>query len=392
VLPDDLSLSQIERVFQLGNSTLHLSAGIIRKSPGAIEGLLFTVTDATELISAQKTSRLRQTLIEILQSKEAFQTFLEETSASLKSCREALGLKMMKRVRRELHTIKGNAFAFGLEDLGNLIHKIESLDAVGSREFERIEQQLIQFLTEHEGILGLVWGTHSAQHVSVLHSQLRKIQALSNSLPPSPQCQELCNELEMLDWKPFGSLMGPLKNYGAQLAQRLGKSAKIEVTGENIRVDSQRIAKIVAAMIHPLRNALDHGIETPDERGTKPTVGSIFIGLEETADAWTLSLKDDGRGVDVDAVATKAIAKGLLDEHILKKLTPQKKLELVFSGEISTADIVSDVSGRGVGVAAYRDSVLRCGGQLQLLNTPGQGFEVVATIPKKPSQAMKKAS
>ena len=145
-------------------------------------------------------------------------------------------------------------------------------------------------------------------------------------------------------------------------------------------------------MVHPLRNAIDHGIEIAQERGSKAIFGCITLAAQCSADQWILSIKDDGKGVDLDAVCERALDKGLIDAESLAKFDAQKKLELVLSGEISTAQKISGISGRGVGVAAYRDAVLNAGGKLELINNPGQGFEVRATLPRASSVTLKLAS
>ena len=151
----------------------------------------------------------------------------------------------------------------------------------------------------------------------------------------------------------------------------MGKNVKVIIENENMLIDRNVVAKVISAMVHPLRNAIDHGIEIAQERGSKAIFGCITLAAQCSADQWILSLKDDGKGVDLDAVCERALDKGLIDAASLAKFDAQKKLELVLSGEISTAQKISEISGRGVGVAAYRDAVLNAGGKLELINNPG---------------------
>ena len=132
-----------------------------------------------------------------------------------------------------------------------------------------------------------------------------------------------------------------------------------------------------------MRNSLDHGLETPEQRRAagKPAQGQLRISARQEADRVVIEISDDGRGIDPEVIKFKAYEKGLIDEATLERITPQEAVNLVFMAGFSTAEAVSDLSGRGVGMDVVRTAIERVSGSLALDSVKGRGTTIRLSLP-----------
>lgn len=166
------------------------------------------------------------------------------------------------------------------------------------------------------------------------------------------------------------------------IANSSGKKVSIHIEGEDIPIDKSYVDMLDAPFVHMVRNAVDHGIEPEEERiaAGKEPVGAIRITLKETKKEIELSIEDDGRGLDYDAIAIKAQAMGLIapgetpDEAVVK--------EFLFMSGLSTAKEVTDISGRGVGMDVVRKSIESAGGKIRIESIQGKGSTFVISLPR----------
>lgn len=167
------------------------------------------------------------------------------------------------------------------------------------------------------------------------------------------------------------------------IAHRLGKEVELVLQGENTEADKNVIEALADPLVHIVRNALDHGLESPEKRlaAGKPACGRLLIAAFQEADRVVIEVSDDGRGIDPAAIRRKAYANGLIDEAALERLGDQESVNLVFLPGFSTAEQVSDLSGRGVGMDAVRSAIDRLGGTVSLASTPGQGTRLRLSLP-----------
>src|SRR5581483_10811163 len=136
-------------------------------------------------------------------------------------------------------------------------------------------------------------------------------------------------------------------------------------------------------LVHLVRNALDHGLESPDEREAagKPRTGKVQIAARHAGGSVVIEVRDDGRGIDPKAVARKAAEKGLIDADSAEQMDMRGAVELLFTAGFSTAETTSDISGRGVGMDAVRAKIRELGGEVTLDSKPGFGTLAQIRLP-----------
>lgn len=165
------------------------------------------------------------------------------------------------------------------------------------------------------------------------------------------------------------------------LSTKLGKQIELEMSGENTEVDKTVIEKIGDPLVHLVRNSLDHGIEMPEERAAagKPETGTIELKASHKGGNIVIEIIDDGKGLDRDRIFDKAVDRGLVSED--DHLTDQQIYELIFMPGFSTADEISDVSGRGVGMDVVRRNINELGGSIEIDSRLGEGTSITIRLP-----------
>ncbi len=170
------------------------------------------------------------------------------------------------------------------------------------------------------------------------------------------------------------------------LARELGKSAAVRFELPAIEVTSEVLAAVDAVVLHLVRNAIDHGIETPDARTAagKPAVGTIRIGARLDDSELELTVSDDGRGIDFAKVRASALARGLVDAPTADRLEPARWIDIMCSPGFTTRDAASEISGRGVGLDAVRAAANELGGEVTANSRDGVGmtWHVTFTVPQ----------
>ena len=168
------------------------------------------------------------------------------------------------------------------------------------------------------------------------------------------------------------------------LAREQGKEIELEVIGKEIELDRALIEKLPDPLVHIIRNAVDHGIETPEERkqaGKNPT-GQVLIEASRERDMVLLEIRDDGRGIDPDIVKKKAIEKGLLDPAKAAEQTYEQIMNLIFMPGFSTSEKVGMTSGRGVGMDVVKTVIEGMSGMVSLASEPGKGTTITLHLPQ----------
>jgi two-component system chemotaxis sensor kinase CheA len=182
---------------------------------------------------------------------------------------------------------------------------------------------------------------------------------------------------------PVGTAFQRFPRLVRDISRKLGKQVTLELQGEETEADKNVVADLSDPLIHLVRNALDHGIENPEEReeAGKPAMGYIRIKAHQQEDRVLIEINDDGRGMDPEVLKRKAYEKNIISEETLDRLTDHDALQLIFAPGFSTAETISDLSGRGVGMDVVRTAVQRAGGEIGLESRLGLGTTVRLSLP-----------
>lgn len=180
---------------------------------------------------------------------------------------------------------------------------------------------------------------------------------------------------------PIGTTFSKFKRLVRDLSNELGKDIELKTSGAETELDKTVIEKLNDPMVHLIRNSLDHGIEPPDVRvaAGKPKTGTVFLAAAHSGDSVEITIRDDGKGLDRDAIFAKGVEKGLISADA--KLSDNEIFNLIFAPGFSTAKVVSNVSGRGVGMDVVKKAIDALRGSIAIDSQPGVGSTISIRIP-----------
>ena len=167
------------------------------------------------------------------------------------------------------------------------------------------------------------------------------------------------------------------------VAHTLRKEVQLVIRGEDTELDKTMVELIADPLVHLVRNSLDHGIELPEvrERSGKPRQGTIRLEASQEGDQIVISISDDGAGINADHVGQKAVEMGLVTAERLRLLSPREILDLIFLPGFSTAEKITDLSGRGVGLDVVRSNLKKLNGSVDIVSRPGAGTTMLLRLP-----------
>jgi two-component system chemotaxis sensor kinase CheA len=183
---------------------------------------------------------------------------------------------------------------------------------------------------------------------------------------------------------PFSSLLEIFPKMVRDLSRSLGKEVEFLIRGNDVEIDKRILEELKTPLIHLIRNSLDHGIETPEVRAgyEKSSRGTIIITVSQTSGSSVeILISDDGGGIDCRKVTAAAVKKGFLSSEAAEKLDEQAALALIFQSEVSTSPIVTDISGRGLGMAIVREKIEKLGGQIAVETHLHEGTSFRIVVP-----------
>ena len=194
---------------------------------------------------------------------------------------------------------------------------------------------------------------------------------------------ELQNEVMSMRMTPMAFVFRRFPRMVRDLAKRFGKKVQFIVEGEETEIDRSILDKLGDPLVHLLRNAIDHGIETPEERKAagKPEEGHLWLRAYAEGNYVFIEVEDDGRGIDPEKVKQKAIEKGVISAEDAENLTKREIYELLFKPGFSTAEKVTDVSGRGVGLDVVKAVIEQLGGSIEIQSELGKGTKFILRLP-----------
>lgn len=389
-----------------------------------IEKMMVTVRDVTEVRKLFAEAEEQRAELEIIgeiltvsQDKfEDFSTsstdFIDESMTLLES-EEKKSEKVIEALFRNLHTVKGNARTLGFVRLTQIVHETEQ-DYMDLRKdlslewnprklkdqlkcSEKLLNEYIRINTNKLGRKGPGRRGAVEKYMMIPQEQidlkLKKIEDIENNPDASclPLLQEFKEAFTMLGTSSFEDVLGSILQSLPELASDLGKETPlVEINPNRIFCKNQIVGLIQNTLMHLFRNSLDHGIESSEERSAqgKSREGHIALDLSQSNDHVLMRLKDDGAGLNLSKLRDKALAEGVIDDS--SELSPIELANLIFMSGLSTAEQVTEVSGRGVGMDAVKNFLQREKGDIEIQLLEDQAFqngnvpfEILISLPEK---------
>jgi ligand-binding sensor domain-containing protein/signal transduction histidine kinase len=388
-----LKLELLAREFVLGERVVQVAYKWLEQS-GAVMLVLSDITETRALSAAVERERTRMEMI-VLALKESrefldlaadFRAFLREELVGLIERRADPAVDI--DLRRKLHTFKGLLGQFHFFHSPGALHEAEQLladqpDADGTAVAGKLRRALNLDLVSISDVLGADFLAGGGR-ISLTAEQITEMKILAAEAlvlrPDSLSLARLVRTLEDLSALDVKAALALHSRGALSLADRLGKVLQpVTISGDAVKLPEDRYAPFFRSLVHVFRNAVDHGIETPDERAEldKPEEGSITAQIKAREAVLTLTIADDGRGIDREALANKWLRSGG-DPAQAASMTLD---DLVFADGLSSRDDATDLSGRGVGMAAVKDELVKLGGSVKLFSEVGRGTTLVFDLP-----------
>jgi two-component system, chemotaxis family, sensor kinase CheA len=205
-------------------------------------------------------------------------------------------------------------------------------------------------------------------------------QAMQNLTRTSHALQAMVMQVRMI---PVEAVFLRFPRLVRDLSTKFGKHVELELVGKDTELDRTVVDALGDPLVHLIRNSLDHGLEGPQERvaAGKPATGTLSLSARHAGGNVVIEVRDDGRGIDPDKVAKKAAERGIIPADAVETTDTAKAIELLFHPGFSTAEVTSDISGRGVGMDAVRTTIRELGGEVLMTSEPGQGTAAQIRLP-----------
>ena len=374
ILPFEVSVDQLPRLVQRGERHLELDLRAVYEQD-RLDAVLVVVSDVTERIGALRAERAareeQKVIANLLRDRRGFQRSIEEIQALIETAEEAADAAELKR---PLHTIKGNAAVLGFAALAERTHALEDeLESEGQLTAEALTgletcfRDSLRRIQEHL--------EHARDRIEVDPGDYRK---LVEHLHRRADYDEIVTLVEKWQLEPIANIFTQLGGHARRLAEQLGKRVEVVIEANHLRVANEGFRAFCGSLVHAVRNAVDHGIETPEARAAagKPEVATLRLGAStDGSGSLLISVADDGAGVDVERVRERGQARGLTVG------TRSQVLEALFVEGVTTRNDVSELSGRGVGTSAIRAACRELGGDASIRSESGRGTELRCVLP-----------
>jgi chemotaxis protein histidine kinase CheA len=272
---------------------------------------------------------------------------------------------------------EGAGWRVSSRQVTTLMREVERLREVRLRQEERArELDRVVTLLARQGLLA-----ETAEARTLLAGVGRAMK--SDGEETADVVDALEEGLKAITTRPVRTILEPLQRMARDLSRQLGKEARLSVVGAEVSLDRRLLEKLNGALVHLLRNAVDHGLETPAEREKtgKHHEGALTLRIEQQGNLLFLESSDDGRGIDVKGVRQAAESRGVAAPEELARMNDNQIRDLIFRPGFSTRNDVTDTSGRGVGLDAVRAAVETLQGRIEVASTLGQGTRFVLTLP-----------
>lgn len=366
IFPFEASAGQFPATYERDGRSFAFSVSPVRTPTGALERIIFTLRDVTEETRLRRASLEARDLFQFLEREreqpDEARAFVKETRSELAGLHEELPI-----LKRRLHTVKGTSAVFGLQSFAEQVHVAETSVEEAGKLLPDVEGELRTSWNAFEGRVRPMLGEHDDETVTMPRSALAPLSALL----------ERHGEVEGASWvrgltlSELSGRLNVLRLQAEASARKLGKSVEVDVRCAPLRMEMREYGPFFRSLVHVVRNAVDHGLEPTEARRSagKSETGHLTLEVAEAPSGITVMVADDGRGVDFGRVAARAA------ERKLPHATHDDLVAAIFADGFSTRDEVTELSGRGVGLAAVWAECKRLGGRVEVVVQQGTQFK-----------------
>ncbi|MEG6586096.1 ATP-binding protein [Dendrosporobacter sp. 1207_IL3150] len=385
---------------------------IINRSGSDRKEILLILTDITERREMERQIQdEKNVLAMVVQTVTHYQQFIKSTHEYKAFCEEELpsileaditAAEKLSTIFRHIHTWKGTFGQLGLDRLATKLHNLENdlanIRSNGTSEVcdedlrncfcQCLSSSMYLWLNEELQILKGILGEGffvKEDTVIVESSKLKQLEEKVKRLLSPCQASQLITDLRRLRYKPFRELLKMYPDYVINIANNQGKDVHLfDITGSECLVEPEKYSNFAKVLTHVFRNAVAHGLETPDERfeANKDIKGRIECVIDETDDCIVVTISDDGRGIDAEHIRDIAVAKGVCCQIEADKLSKEEAVGMIFADGFSSAASASDLAGRGVGLNAVHEEVEKLKGYIKVESDIGSGTTFTFVLPK----------
>lgn len=371
----------------------------IRREGEAITDVVVVATDKTTehqtQIALEIERQFAAMIVKYMKNKDQFLQFLASVRQSLNAlstlAMQAMGNGAIDESFRVLHTLEGEAGTFSLRELRLLSRAAqavlepykgtaglpESAKPAYLASLDAISKHFDAFLSENKDIFKLPEG----HVVRLVELPLASITGFLDQLRGAPELARMYQDQFLR--APIEQRLKYFDSLVQSTAERLGKRAKpLAIDGGDVRIFPEPYQKFFSALVHAFRNAVDHGLEMPDERefGGKDPAGQIRVNVTQSAGRLHVTISDDGQGIDPEVIRRKLKEK--FPDRDFSRQSDEEIIQNVSMPGFSSRDTVGEFSGRGVGLDALREEVLKLGGTMHLKSKVGEGTTIAISLPE----------
>lgn len=377
-LPRELAIAQLPQRMEIDGRTLALRYTPLGEADGPLGEVLVVMEDISAVVAQEAAEAHQREFVSLVQrifsDRQGFIEFAAEADDLVEQIGAAEALSPL--LLRRLHTLKGNAAIFGLDSLAGACHALEQQIAdEGALPSPAERARISGRWAEVKAGVDSLMGEPDGARIEVDDAELRRVLA---DLGMGAPAGAIARTVASWALEPGRRRLNRLAQQSQGLAARLGKDVEVSVEGGDVRSDGEAMRGVWAAAIHAVRNALDHGLEPREQRlaaGKSPR-GALRLRLTEDERELQFLIADDGRGIDWARVAKKAAERGL------PHATADDLQRALFADGLSTAEDVSEVSGRGVGMSALQAEVHGLGGSISVESAEGTGTTLRLRFPR----------
>lgn len=405
----DAYISLLPEEIELRGRFIHLEYKIISSNVKEnLKKIMVILTDSTEKrqleIEKENEHRVLKMVVKVVTNYvdffdclDEYTMFCENNAENTVDFTKPLE-KVVLELYREIHTYKGNFMNFQLSNTVSSLQEFENRIFEFKKSIDKLSKADLQSLVYCHNLqsslemdMAILKNVLSDQffkfrsNICINKEKLIEIENKIESILSKQECEVLLPLVKKLRLRSFGDLLNSYSEYVINLCERIGKKVhpfKIQDT-EQILIDTDKYGDFARSLIHIFRNIVGHAIEYPEDRIAmgKDEFGNITCNIYKEGNSMIITVNDDGRGIDIDEIRDCAIKTGVYSKDDIAKLEDEEILNLIFLDEITTAQNIDEISGRGIGLSVIKKEVDKLNGKIEINTLKELGTKFKFTIP-----------